>query len=121
MSFKGSVLKNLNNEIKYINLSYYHYFLFFLIIIISYLLIYRTAIYLGAFVDEIVTLTSSYNFFTSLNFDASNLDPVFDGNYKPNLSTGPFSSLGSALGWIISKNLIISRISNFIWINFFLL
>ena len=85
------------------------------------MLIYRTAIYLGAFVDEIITLTSSYNFFTSLNFDASNLDPVFDGNYKPNLSTGPFSSLGSALGWIISKNLIISRISNFIWVNLFLL
>ena len=121
MSFKGSVLKNLNNEIKYINLSYYHFILFFLIIIISYMLIYRTAIYLGAFVDELITLTSSYNFFTSLNFDASNLDPVFDGNYKPNLSTGPFSSLGSAFGWIISKNLIISRLSNFIWINFFLL
>lgn len=121
MSFKGSFLKNLNNEIKYINLSYYHFILFFLIIIISYMLIYRTAIYLGAFVDEIITLTSSYNFFTSLNFDASNLDPVFDGNYKPNLSTGPFSSLGSALGWIISKNLIISRISNFIWVNLFLL
>lgn len=121
MSFKAIVLKNLNNEVKYNNLSYYHLILFFLIIIISYLLVYRTAIYLGAFVDEIVALTSSYNFFTSLNFDASNLDPAFDGNYKPNLSTGPFSSLGSVIGWIISKNLIISRISNFIWINFFLL
>ena len=122
MSFKAkNILKNLNNEIRYGTLNYYHVIFFVLIISICYMLVYRTAIYLGAFVDEIVALTSSYNFFTSLNFDASNLDPIFDGNYKPNLSTGPFSSFGSAFGWIISKNLIISRMANFIWINFFLL
>ena len=72
MSFKAkNILKNLNNEIRYGTLNYYHVIFFVLIISICYMLVYRTAIYLGAFVDEIVALTSSYNFFTSLKIAQS--------------------------------------------------
>ena len=80
-------------------------------------IVFRTATFLGPFVDEIVSLTTSYSFFTSLNFDASNLDPVFEGNFKGSLSTGPFSALGSSVGWLVSKDLFVSRVSNFIWIH----
>lgn len=78
--------------------------------------VYRTSQYLGSFIDEVVSLTSNYNFFTKLNYDASNLVDDFLGNYAANLSSGPLSAVGSVIGWGVSKNLLFARLSNFIWL-----
>ena len=95
--------------------------LFFINLIFIFFYAFRTSQYLGSFIDELVSLTSNYNFFTKLNFDASNLDPVFDGNFKANLSSGPLSAVGSVIGWGISKNLIIARMSNIVWMYLLLI
>ncbi len=65
------------------------------------------------FIDEYITLTSSVNFFTKLNFDAGEF---IGGNYSVSLTSGPISALGSSVAWILTDKLTIARISNFFWI-----
>ena len=84
--------------------------LLFVNLFFIFIYVYRTSQYLGSFVDELVSLTSNYNFFTKLNFDASFLGDVFLGNYKANLSSGPLSAVGSVIGWGVSKNLLVARV-----------
>ena len=95
--------------------------LLFLNLFFIFFYVYRTSQYLGSFVDELVSLTSNYNFFTKLNFDASFLGDVFLGNYKASLSSGPLSAVGSVIGWGVSKNLLVARVSNFIWLYLLLI
>ena len=111
------ILADLKTTVKYSSTKNYYLIGYFILVFLGCFNVFRTATFLGPFVDEIVSLTTSYSFFTSLNFDASNLDPVFEGNFKGSLSTGPFSALGSAVGWFVSKDLFVSRVSNFIWIH----
>ena len=77
--------------------------------------VFETSKFLGSFYDEIVSLMSNYSFFTGLDFDASYAKDI-SGNYSAKLSSGPISAVGSVLGWIMSKSLLISRISNFLWL-----
>ena len=103
------ILADLKTTVKYSGTKNYYLVGYFILVILGSFIVFRTATFLGPFVDEIVSLTTSYSFFTSLNFDASNLDPVFEGNFKGSLSTGPFSALGSAVGWFVSKDLFVSK------------
>jgi hypothetical protein len=89
-------------------------FLFSMFIVTSFY-VFETSRFLGSFYDEIVSLMSNYSFITGLDFDASYAKDI-SGNYSAKLSSGPISAVGSALGWLISKNLLISRISNFLWL-----
>ncbi len=65
------------------------------------------------FIDEYLTLTSNFNFFTNLNFTAGEF---IGGNYTVNLTSGPISAIGSVIGWSVTNKLIIARLSNFLWI-----
>ena len=65
------------------------------------------------FIDEYINLTSSVNFFTSLNFDAGEF---IGGNYSVALTSGPISAVGSSFAWILTDKLIIARISNYFWV-----
>ena len=66
-----------------------------------------------SFIDEYITLTSNVNFFKDLNFNAGGF---IGGNYSVQITSGPISAIGSVIGWNFTDKLIISRISNFIWI-----
>ena len=71
------------------------------------------AIRIPKFIDEYISLASNYNFFTTLDFNAGGF---VGGSYSVLLTSGPISALGGVLGWGLTSNLIISRISNFYWI-----
>ena len=65
------------------------------------------------FIDEYIILTSSVNFFKSLNFDAGEF---IGGNYSVALTSGPISAVGSSIAWILTDKLTIARISNYFWV-----
>ncbi len=73
------------------------------------------AVRIPRFIDEYITLTSSFNFFKSLNFNAGDF---LGGNYAVQITSGPISAVGSVIGWSITDKLIVARISNFFWICF---
>ena len=71
------------------------------------------ALSIPRFIDEYITLTSNVNFFKSLDFDAGSW---LGGNYSVVMTTGPIAAIGSVIGWNLTNNIIIARISNFVWI-----
>lgn len=68
---------------------------------------------LRPFIDEYVSLTSSYYFFTDLDFTAGGF---LGGAHSKYLTSGPISSVGAVIGWIFTQNFIATRISNYFWI-----
>jgi len=68
---------------------------------------------LRPFIDEYVSLTSSYYFFTDLDFTAGGF---LGGAHSKYLTSGPVSSVGAVFGWIFTQNFIATRISNYFWI-----
>ena len=88
--------------------------IYFLIVnYLVFILVKETAISLRTFDDEINSLASNYNFFTTLNFDAR---PLIPGNYGTGLTSGPLSAVGGVIGWGLTKSILVSRISNFYYI-----
>jgi hypothetical protein len=71
------------------------------------------ALSLKNFVDEYIILTSNVQFFKNLNYDAG---PDWGGNFSIYLTSGPLSAVGSVIGWNITENFTITRISNFYWV-----
>ena len=71
------------------------------------------ALSIPRFIDEYITLTSNVNFFRSLDFDAGSW---LGGNYSVVMTTGPVSAIGSVIGWNLTNNVTIARVSNFFWI-----
>jgi hypothetical protein len=78
-----------------------------------YQFVFINANVINTFEDEIISLASSYSFFTTLNFVA---EPLIPGNYGAGLTSGPLSAVGGVAGWGLSKNFVISRISNFYYV-----
>ncbi|MDB3866596.1 hypothetical protein N9309_02445 [Acidimicrobiia bacterium] len=78
-----------------------------------YKFVFINANVINTFEDEIISLASSYSFFTTLNFIA---EPLIPGNYGVGLTSGPLSAVGGVAGWSLSKSFIISRISNFYYV-----
>lgn len=68
------------------------------------------------FIDEYLAITSNVNFYTNLDFNAGDF---LGGNYSIELTSGPISSLGAVIGWLVSENIYITRVSNYFW-NYFL-
>ena len=115
-------VSRLNNQ-KFLNIFINIMFLTFLIfeIFIVFKYVLNKSISLNPFIDEYVSLTSNYNFFTKLDFNSGGF---LGGSHSKYLTSGPISALGSAIGWLISKDIYISRIFNYFWIvilNLFLL
>lgn len=86
------------------------FFIFVINFITTYKIIENYSNYLEPFEDEITSLLSGLAFISNLNFDGS---PLIVGNYSPYLTSGPLASIGSAMGWKISGEFVISRLFNF--------
>lgn len=102
-----------------INLMFFTFLVFEIFIVFKYVL--NKSVSLNPFIDEYVSLTSNYNFLTKLDFNSGGF---LGGSHSKYLTSGPISALGSAIGWLISKDFYISRIFNYFWIvilNLFLL
>lgn len=78
-----------------------------------FLVVFQTSTFLPTFVDEIVAIGSTVNFLTSFDFQA---EPLLIGSYSTSLTTGPLSSIGGSLGWVIFQDLHLSRVLNFYYV-----
>ena len=76
------------------------------------LLIYKTSFTLKPWEDEIIALTSSLNFYTNLDF----LPNTSYDNYSYGLTSGILSSIGGVIGWSVTKDFVLTRVMNFIYI-----
>ena len=65
------------------------------------------------FIDEYISLASNVNFFKNLDFNAGDF---IGGSYSVYLTSGPISAIGGVLGWNLTSNLMVARISNYYWI-----
>lgn len=70
---------------------------------------------LKPFVDEYISMTSNTEFFKNLDFNAGS---AWEGSYSIYLTSGPISAIGSVIGWNITGNFDVARVSNFYWIYF---
>lgn len=70
---------------------------------------------LRAFIDEIVSLSSSINFWNN-GFDFRSGNSNGYNSYSPKLTAGPISAFGSALSWNITQSLSSLRIFNFVYV-----
>ena len=92
------------------------YFLFLFFLIQNFLLfdyIRTKAVRSKPFIDEYISLASNYQFLKNLDFNAGDF---IGGSYSVYLTSGPISAIGGVIGWNLTSNLIIARISNFYWI-----
>ena len=71
------------------------------------------ALRIPSFIDEYNVISSSYLFFTQLDFNAGG---YLGGNYTVQLTSGPLSALGGVIGWSLTESFNFSRVSNFIWL-----
>jgi len=120
---------NLLSFFKQVNYSAYkkniNFVLFLILLFIEIFVVVKYAmnksVSLRPFIDEYVSLTSSYYFFTDLDFNAGGF---LGGAHSKYLTSGPVSAIGAVIGWIFTQNFIVVRISNYFWIviiNFILL
>ena len=79
----------------------------------SFEIVKNKSLLIPPFIDEYITLASNVNFFKSLNFNAGNF---IGGNYSPNITSGIISAIGKVVGWELTKDFVISRYFNFLWI-----
>ena len=89
--------------------------LFVLNSVLTFYIVKNYSNFLEPFEDEITSLLSGVSFLKNLDFDGS---PLIVGNYSPYLTSGPIASIGSAFGWVIGKDFVISRIFNFYFLLF---
>ena len=67
---------------------------------------------LGNFVDEYASVTSINSYFKTFKLDAGFLG----GPYSVELTSGPLSGVGFFISWETTKNLFLSRTSNFLFL-----
>jgi hypothetical protein len=76
-----------------------------------------TSFTLRAFPDELVSLTANTGFFTNFDFRAGTYLLGNQGySYSVLNSSGPLSAVGSSVVWIITKDLYLSRLFNFVFV-----
>ena len=91
-------------------------FLFFYLVIqaiITFNYVKNKSLDLKPFIDEYVSLSSNYHFFTEFDYNAGGF---LGDTFSVYLTSGPVSAVGSVLGWILFENIYISRIFNYFWI-----
>ena len=94
------------NKVKIINL-----FIIFGLFTV-YQLVVNTSYILKPWEDELIALTSSVNFFNSLNFLPSNSY----GNFSYALTSGIISSIGGVVGWELTESFASARVINFFYV-----
>jgi hypothetical protein len=109
INFYSSINKDLNQK----TTKLIQVLLFSVVNVLIFNLIFSNANTMNSFEDEIISLASHYNFFTSLNFDA---EPLIPYNFGVGLTSGPLSAIGGVLGWGLTKNFVVARISNFYYV-----
>ena len=87
----------------------------FLQVTLVLLIAYKTSFTLRPFIDEIVSLSSTNNFFKTLEFKGPE-NTVYGNSYSPNLTTGPLVTIGSNIGVVFFKDLYIIRYFNFLFL-----
>ena len=105
------------SNIKFKNI--YRHFLILVLVIQNFFLFYYVqakASKIPRFIDEYISLASNFNFFTTLDFNAGDF---IGGSYSVLLTSGPISAVGGVIGWSITNNLIVARLSNFYWLILF--
>ena len=95
------------NKVKIINL-----FIIFGLFTV-YQLVVNTSYILKPWEDELIALTSSVNFFNSLNFLPSNSY----GNFSYALTSGIISSIGGVVGWELTESFASARVINFFYVH----
>ena len=76
-----------------------------------------TAYTLKPFADELVSLTANFGFFTNFDFRAgNNLLGAQGYSYSVLNSSGPFSAIGSTAAWLLTKDIYLSRVFNFVFV-----
>ena len=81
------------------------------IAVLSILLIKRSG-NLTPWYDEFLFLTHGVRMFTELNFTSIITNSSFNFGGQ---TTGPLGVVGSSLGWILTKDLVITRFFSFAW------
>ena len=97
---------------KFITLKFTSLFILFEILVVA-LFVFNKSTELKPFIDEYVSITSSYNFFKKLNFTAGEF---LGGSHSVYLTSGPISAVGSVVGWMLTKNIVVSRMLNYFWV-----
>ena len=77
-----------------------------------YQLVLNTSYTLKPWEDELIALTSSINFYNSLDFLPSNSY----GNYSFALTSGIISSIGGVIGWEVFQSFVYTRVTNFFYV-----
>jgi len=89
--------------------------LFTLVLLIT--ISWFTAFTLKPFADELVSLTANSGFFKNFDFRAGNNLLGGQGySYSVLNSSGPFSAIGSTAGWLLTKDIYLSRLFNFVFV-----
>ncbi len=81
-------------------------------LLISFQVVLNTSYTLKPWEDELISLTSSTNFFKNLDFLPSNSYE----NYSYGLTSGILSAVGGVIGWNLTQSFIVTRIVNFVYI-----
>lgn len=109
-NFQQRVITNSNSKIIFIT-----FFMIQMVYLFEY--VKNKSQKIPQFIDEYLAITSGVNFYTTLDFNAGDF---LGGNYSVELTSGPISSVGAVIGWLLSENLYITRVSNYFW-NYFLI
>jgi len=110
-----SFMSNIKNLVQKINGNFFMITFFAVQSFFTFDLVRTRAVKLKPFIDEYITLSSTVNFFKTLDFFAGDF---IGGNYSTSLTSGPLSSVGAVIGWNLTNKFAIARIGNFYWIYF---
>lgn len=81
-------------------------------LVLSLQVVLNTSYTLKPWEDELISLTSSSNFFMNLNF----LPSSSYGNYSYALTSGILSAIGGVIGWNVSQSFVVARVANFLYV-----
>ena len=81
-------------------------------LVLSLQVVLNTSNTLKPWEDELISLTSSSNFFMNLNF----LPSSSYGNYSYALTSGILSAIGGVIGWNVSQSFVVARVANFLYV-----
>ncbi len=101
------------NKKNFVKLILFFYLTFQLNIVFQY--VKNKSIELNPFIDEYVSLSSTFHLLNDLDFNAGGF---LAGTFSVYITSGPLSSIGSVIGWSLLNNIFYARIFNYFWAVF---